>query len=425
MSIEKTILDNGLTVSTDSIPNFETISVGVFVNVGSVNESENLCGVSHFVEHMAFKGTTSRTAIQIAESIEAVGGHMNAYTSKEITAYHAKVLKEDLELAVDVITDIIQNSIFDDSEFEKERGVIIQEIRQTNDTPDDVVFDIFQSKCFENEPLGWPILGRIENVQSFAPQHLLNYMQTNYSTSKMILAAAGNVEHTHLVDLAQKYTTKLHCFDTEIPEQQRYTGGFINIDKNLEQKHIIVGFEGASHEAFDKLDLLVLSTALGGGMSSRLFQEIREKRGLAYSIFSYASSYRDSGVFGVYTGCDVDKSTEVVELIRDELKKASKNINEEEIKRAKTQIKTSLLMGLESSSNRMERIAKQHLLHGRFFTSEEMAKLIDETSIESIGVVLERILLTPPTMAVVGPGNEIEKLYGEFAQLGSGRTRLP
>lgn len=414
MTVKKTILSNGLTVATDTIENFETISVGIFTNIGSVNETEQQCGISHFVEHMAFKGTTNRTSLEISESIESVGGHMNAYTGKEITAYYAKVLKADSELAVDVISDIIQNSIFDRSEFEKERGVIIQEIKQLNDTPDDLVFDIFQGKCFENHSIGRPILGSIENINALQPSDLDTYLKTNYSTSNMILSASGNIDHDHLVDLANKYTSNLKNFEVKQPAIQKYSGGFIHREKDLEQTHITIGFEGVDHKASDKFDLFVLSMIIGGGMSSRLFQEIREKRGLAYSVFSYTSNYRDTGVFGIYAGCDINSTMDVVKIVRNELNKIERDITAAEIEKAKVQIKASLLMGLESSSARMERLANQHLIHGRFFTSEEIINLVDNVSIETATNAIKKLNASKPTMAVIGKGNNIEGLYEVF-----------
>lgn len=411
MAIQKTVLHNGLTVATDYIPNFETVSVGIFVKVGSVNETENLCGVSHFVEHMAFKGTERRTSLQISESIESAGGHMNAYTGKETTAFYAKVLKSDIELAVDVITDIVQNSTFDRAEFEVERGVIIQEIKQTNDTPDDVVFEIFQHKCFENEALGRQILGNIANIKRFQPQDLKNYLKSNYSASKMILAASGNVNHDEFVRLAEKYTDKIHDFETKSPDIQKYSGGFIHRQKDLEQRHIILGYEGGCHKSDIKYDLFILSTILGGGMSSRLFQEVREKRGLAYSVFSYIANYNDTGIFGVYAGCEIDKALDVIKVIRNEMSNAVNDISDDEVAKAKRQIKASLLMGLESSSARMERLANQYLLYNRFFSSDEIIAFIDAVNVDSARDVLNSMINTKPTLAVVGSDKNIEILH--------------
>ena len=411
--IEK--LENGLSVASDYIGNFETVSVGIFVNVGSVNETKDQSGVSHFVEHMAFKGTNKRSALQISSAIESVGGYMNAYTSKEITAFHVKVLKENIDLAIDVISDIVQNSVFDKSEFEKERGVIIQEIRQLNDAPDDFVFDMFQSKCFDGESLGTQILGSEENINSFEPNDLLGYVKNNYSSDKMILSVSGNIEHEQLLDSAKKYTDKFSSFETRSPDVQCYKGGFVFKKKELEQTHLILGFEGTSHTNPDKFNLFVFSTILGGGMSSRLFQEVREKRGLVYSIFSFNSAYKDTGTFGVYAACEDTKAKEVINLIKCELENATNNITEEEIQKAKMQIKASLLMGLENSSTRMERVANQFLLQKKFFSSQELTEMINNVTIESMARFVQNTVLTRPTLAVIGNGTDIENLYNDFA----------
>jgi predicted Zn-dependent peptidase len=408
MAIKKTILENGLTVATDNIDNFETVSLGLFVNVGSVNESNELCGISHFVEHMAFKGTETRTSLQISEAIESVGGFMNAFTSKEITAYYVKVLKGDLELAVDIIADIVQNSVFSMEEFEKERDVIIQEINQSNDTPDSLVFDLFQSQCFEDEKLGMPILGTVNNINSFAPRSLHDYVLNNYSSSKMIMTASGNVDHERFVHLVQQYTGKTKSFDTEGVETQKYKGGLIYKEKELEQMHIAIGFEGEAHAFPRRYDMMVLATIMGGGMSSRLFQEVREKRGLAYSVFAYQTNYRDTGVFGIYLGCDIKRAKEAVDVVNNEMAKIEAGISNEELARAKTQIKASYLMELESSSARMVRMANQHLLYGRFFSNSEVAEAIDNVSMDSILEVARRINGSKQTMAIVGKTEGIE-----------------
>ena len=414
MNIQKTKLKNGLTIATDNISNFETASIGVFVNVGSVNESEDQSGISHFVEHMAFKGTKKRSALDISSEIESVGGYMNAYTSKEVTAFHAKVLKENVELAVDVITDIIQNSIFEQKEFEKERGVIIQEIRQLNDTPDDLVFDMFQAKCFDGEKLGTQILGSEENILKFKPDDLEQYLSNNYSTDKMILCASGGIDHDYLVNLSDKYCDKMSSFDTSTPEKQTYKGGFIYKEKDLEQSHLVFGFEGSNHKSEYKFDLFVLSTILGGGMSSRLFQEIREKRGLVYSIFSFTSNYKDTGTFGIYSGCEPKKAPEVLKIIKEEVDKIGNTLTHEEVEKAKTQIKASLLMGLESSSSRMERIANQYLLQNQFLTPSEIAEKIEKITLESVVNASKIVFVTKPTLAVIGKCPQLERLYDDF-----------
>lgn len=403
-------LNNGITVATDTIDSFETVSLGLFVNIGSVNENAKQTGLSHFLEHMAFKGTTTRTALQISYAIESVGGYINAYTSKEITAFHAKVLKENVTLALDIITDIVQNSVFDEQEFAKEQGVIIQEIRQLNDAPDDYVFDMFQAKCYENEKLGTQILGSEDDILRYTPSDLDTYLKTKYSTDKIVLAASGKIEHKSFLELANNFTSGMKKFDVEPVEKQSYKGGFSFKQKELEQTHLIFGFEGVSHSSDDKFALSVLSAILGGGMSSRLFQEIREKRGLAYSVFSFCSNYRDSGTFGVYAACDDSKVEEVVKISLAEFEKIQHDIDETELNKAKMQLRASLLMGLESSSTRMERIANQYINHGKIVPLTEIVGKIEEISVESLKKVAQKIFATKPTLALIGKGQCAEKL---------------
>lgn len=411
MDIETSILENKLTIATDTISNFETVSLGLFVNIGSVNENENQQGISHFLEHMAFKGTEKRTALEISYAIESVGGFINAFTSKEMTAFHVKVLKDNVNLAVDIITDIVQNSTFEKSEFEREQGVIIQEIRQLNDSPDDLVFDMFQSKCFEGEKLGTQILGSEKDILSYKPIDLDNYIKSKYSSDKMVLAASGNIEPDNLKDLAEKYTTKLHSFEVPAVETQVYKGGFIFQKKQLEQTHLIYGTQGLSHNDDNKFALTILTTILGGGMSSRLFQEVREKRGLVYSIFAFNSNYKDTGTFGIYAACEDKKAREVIDIVRFECEKIAQDISQEELQKAKTQLKASLLMGLESSSTRMERLANQILLHKKISMPAETAQKIENIQIDSVKNVINQILKSKPTLAVIGNGKDIENLY--------------
>lgn len=407
-------LSNGLTVATDSIDSFETVSVGLFVNVGSVNENDKQTGVSHFLEHMAFKGTKARSALEISYAIESVGGFINAYTSKEVTAFHAKVLKEDVKLAVDIITDIVQHSTFDAAEFAKEQGVIIQEIRQLNDDPDDFVFDMFQAKCFDNERLGTQILGSEKDILSFTPADLSSYLNTKYSTDKMIMSASGNVNHDEFLDIVDGFTTGMKKFNVEPVEKQIYKGGFTFKQKDLEQTHLILGFEGLSHTSDEKFSLSILSTILGGGMSSRLFQEIREKRGLVYSVFSFCSNYKDTGTFGIYAACEDDKAKEVIEITTKELEKIRRDITDEELQKAKVQLKASLMMGLESSSTRMERLANQYLHLGRSIPPSEVISQIDSITKDDLRRTADKVLNTRQTLALIGKGKDADKLNANF-----------
>jgi predicted Zn-dependent peptidase len=351
---------------------------------------------------MAFKGTTSRTALDISKQIESVGGHINAYTSKEITAFYVKILKDDVKIGIDILADIVQNSIFNEEELEKERTVILQEISQTNDTPDDLVFDVFQAQCFKDQALGRPVLGYPENVKALKASNLKRYLADNYSADKIVISAAGNIEHEYLVELVDKYCRGMTTFDVVAPSPQVYTGGFTAKEKDIEQHHIVVGFEGLPHISEDKYVLTVLSTILGGGMSSRLFQEVREKRGLVYSILSFTSSYKDTGLFGVYAACEPTKSLEVLEVINSELKKAGDSISEEEVTKAKTQLIASFLMGLENSSARMERLADQLLLRKRVYSPNEVKALIASVDLEKIQCLCQK-LFKRPTLAILGP----------------------
>jgi predicted Zn-dependent peptidase len=411
MQIKTSKLHNGLTIATDCIENFETASIGIFVNIGSVNETPKQSGISHFLEHMAFKGTSKRTALEISKAIESVGGHINAYTSNEITAFHAKVLKNDVELAIDIITDILQDSKFDQKEFAKEQSVIIQEIHRTNDSPDILVFDMFQKKCFEGESLGMSILGPEENILAFKPTDLANYLKTKYSTKKMIFCASGNINHEAAVELTSKFATKMSSFEIEEPATQKYKGGFIYKKKELEQTHTVFGYEGLPHSAEDKYELNVLSTILGGGMSSRLFQEVREKRGLVYAIFTDGSNNKDTGIFCVYAGCADSKVKEVIDVISNEFEAIKNNLTDEEVQRAKVQIKASLLMGLESSGTRMQIMANQFITEGRFFTPKEITEKIDSVTKESVIKVANKVFSTKPTLAIIGNGTNIENIY--------------
>ena len=415
MTIKLTALPNGIKVFTDSIEGFESASIGIFVNVGSVDEKSGQEGLSHFLEHMAFKGTKTRSALQISSAIESVGGFINAYTGKEITAYHTKVLKKDVKLSIDILSDILLNSVFDKDEFEKERGVIIQEIRQVNDSPDDLVFDLFQEQAFKNTRLGTSILGSEERIQSYTTSDLENYIKSKYAPNRLIICASGAVDHNEIVEYAEKYTAGFSNFDVPIVEKQTYSGGVVSKAKDLEQVHYIAGYEGVSHTDNNKYDLCVLSAIIGGGMSSRLFQQIREKRGLVYSIFSFVSNYRDTGTFGYYAACAPEKAKDVMLYSNEEIDNILKNgVTREELERAKNQLKASLLMGLESSSTRMERMASQYFYHGRIMDMTEVAKNIDAVNQDSIKHIAEKILTTNnTTTAIVGPKDEINNILQE------------
>lgn len=400
---KKTVLGNNLTIVTDTISHVETVSLGAWFNVGARFETQAQNGLSHVLEHMAFKGTKSRTALKISETIESVGGYLNAYTSRESTAYYARVLKEHAPLAVDILGDILQNSTFAEAELKREKQVILQEIGQTQDTPDDIVFDYFQDTCYPDQPVGRSILGPVENVKGFTSEQVQSYMQNHYFTKNMVFAAAGNIDHDALVDLVQKH------FEV-FPEGERpkcleasYQGGDFRVQKDLEQVHVVAGFKGVKLGDDLYFPQMLATTLLGGGMSSRLFQEVREKRGLVYTISAFATSATDSGIFGVYAGTGPEQVKELLPVVAEELNKAKTSLKEEELNRAKAQLKASLMMGLESTSQRCERLANNILFHGRIIDISETIKKIEAVTLSDIYGYLSLVLKTTPTLTTLGP----------------------
>lgn len=409
MTVSKTRLPNGLLIATDRMEGVETTSIGAWIDVGARNETVELNGISHMLEHMAFKGTKLRTARAIAEEIEAVGGHLNAYTSREQTAYFARVVSGDLGLAVDILSDILQNSIFEAHELERESSVIIQEIGQVQDTPDDLIFDQLQETAFPDQPLGRSILGTIESVKTFDNVTLKSYMDRSYAASNMALIASGNVNHEQFVSLVQKGFGDLRVGNESQIEPGDYCGGDWRENRDLEQVHLLIGFQGLPFEDDDFYAAQILSTILGGGMSSRLFQEIREERGLSYSIFSFLSSYTDCGLFGVYAGTGESQITELMPVICDQLNLMKESVTNEELSRAKTQHKAGMKMALESSMSRCEQLGRQILIYGRPIPMNEIIHKIEAVEIESISRVANRILSSgPPTVAAIGPISKLE-----------------
>lgn len=409
-------LSNGLRIATDYIPHVETVSLGAWFNVGSRNEEKSVNGISHVLEHMAFKGTKSRSALQISETIESVGGYLNAYTSRETTAYYARVLKEHAHLAVDILGDILQNSVFEKEELDKEKKVILQEIGQSQDTPDDVIFDYFQNTCYPDQAMGRSILGPAENVMGFSHEQVKQYMADHYSTNNMIFAAAGNIDHDTLVHMIEE---SLKGFPTgsNLPKSPAvYKGGDCRKQKDLEQTHLVIGFKGKSLNDEDYYTQMVAATMLGGGMSSRLFQEVREKRGLVYTISAFAQAATDSGIFGIYAGTGPDQATELLPVIATELNKARTAFTIEELNRAKAQIKASLLMGLESTSHRCERMANHMLYFGKVVETTNVVKKIEAMDLAHIHGYMDDMLSSAPTLASLGPIQNVMD-YDQFKKL--------
>lgn len=407
--IRVTTLANGLRVATDPMGSVETASVGVWVEAGSRYEGAAISGVSHFLEHMVFKGTRRRDARAIAEEIEAVGGHLNAHTSREYTAFYAKVLKENLPLAVDIIADILQDPLIDPTELGRERTVVLQEIMQAQDTPDDIIFDRFQETAFPKQALGRPVLGAPDLIEAMSREVLAAYMRNHYGAPRMVLAAAGRVDHDDVVAMAEAAFDRLPPPAPAEREPALYRGGDFREERDLEQVHLVLGFRGVGYRDPDFYAISVLSTLLGGGMSSRLFQEAREKRGLVYSIYSFPSAYSDTGVFGIYAGTGETEVEELLPLICDELRAVTRDVGEAEIARARAQMRAGMLMSLESTSSRCEQLARQLMIFGRPVPMSETVAKVEAVNRDAVIRSAQRLLELPPTMAALGP---IERVAG-------------
>jgi predicted Zn-dependent peptidase len=388
----------------------ETVSFGAYIGAGTRHETAAENGVAHFLEHMAFKGTASRSAVDIAEAIENVGGHINAYTSREQTAYYVKLLKEDLSLGVDIIGDILCHSSFDADELERERGVILQEIGQANDTPDDIVFDHFQSAAYPSQPMGRPVLGTEQIIRGMKREALPGFMRQHYTPENMVIAACGNLEHDQVVELVQQHFADLPKCEAEAPMPADYTGGEFREVRALDQAHIVLGFSAPGYGEPDYYPSMLLSTLLGGGMSSRLFQEIREKRGLVYSIYSFTAPAADGGLFGIYAGTGESEAAELMPVTLEELGKVQQHVTAAELNRARAQLKAGLLMSLESTGSRCEQVARQWQIFGRIIPAAETVAKIEAVTEADIHAVAAKIFRTRPTLATLGPISQVPKL---------------
>jgi predicted Zn-dependent peptidase len=406
MSVELTRLPSGLSVITDRMPHLETASLGVWVGSGSRDEQPDEHGISHLLEHMAFKGTGRRSAREIAETIEAVGGDLNAATSVETTAYYARVLKADVPLGIDILADILSNPSFDAGELKREQNVIVQEIGASEDNPDDVLFDHLQSVAFPRQPIGRSILGTPDTVRSFNSDKLRAYLGRNYRAPDMMLVAAGAVEHAAVVDLVTKHFGSFRGPAAPIPSSATFGGGAHVEKRELEQAHIALAMEGLPQRHPDLFSLQVFTVALGGGMSSRLFQEVREKRGLCYTISAFHMPYLDTGMFGLYSGTDQADAAELMQVVVDQIADATETLEEKEVARVKAQMKASLLMALESSNARAEQIARQMLYYGRPIPLDEIVAKVDAVTAESARAAGRALLgRSRPAIAALGPGS--------------------
>lgn len=393
-SVSFSQLPNGLRVVTESMLGVPSVTMGIWVENGSRFERADQAGISHYLEHLFFKGTERRNAAQIAEEFDAVGGVLNAFTGKEYTCYYGKVLAEHMHVAEDILSDVFLHSRFDPEEIDRERSVILQEILQVEDTPDDYVHDLFNLQYWPEHALSYPICGRVETVEGFGQAHFLDFIEQRYRPNRIIIAAAGNLEHARVVEWANRNFGGLSGTTTmpeEAPPQPWH--GVACVPKALEQMHVCLGVPGLSQLAEERYAGYLLNSALGGGMSSRLFQEIREKRGRAYSVYSFLSSYRDAGYLGIYVGTSPQWVEEVVHVILAELDKLkAEGLQPQELTRVKNQLKGNMLLGLETSDSRMSRIAKNQIYFGADVAPDEVAARIDAVANDEIIDLAQRLL---------------------------------
>lgn len=403
-------LDNGMLIASDVMDSIETVSVSVLVKTGSRYEDEKNNGISHFLEHMAFKGTEKRSAKEIAEEFDKIGGHFNAYTSREKTVYYAKVLKNDLETAVDILSDILQNSKFDQAELDRERGVILEEMKMVADTPDEQVFEHFQETAYPNQPFGRSILGTTDIIKSVTRDDIVSYVNQHYGFNNIIIAGAGNLKHEQFGELIQSKFNNFASNVSTSKEAAKYQGGDVRIEKDLEQVQFVLGFDGVGYADPNYYNQQILSIVAGGGMSSRLFQEVREKRGLCYTISAFGSSYTDCGMFSIYAGTSDTTANELIDVTAAELLKLTSDIHEDELHRAKAQLKASLLMSQESSVARAEKLAGNHSVFGRYVPVKELIEKIEKVDVASVQNFAKKIFSKDmrPTVASMG---KISKLY--------------
>jgi predicted Zn-dependent peptidase len=413
--VRHTVLPGGLRIVTEAMPTVRSVTVGIWVGVGSRDEAPSLAGASHYLEHLLFKGTKRRDAMTISSAIDAVGGEMNAFTSKEYTCFYARVLDTDLPLAVDMVCDLVTSSVIKAADVESERGVILEEIAMHEDDPTDMVHDQFAQVLFGDGPLGRPVLGSVESIETIGRSAIAGYYRRRYRPQDMVVAVAGNVDHASVVRLVRAAfaTAGLDAGDAS-PAGPRLgaqraagIGGVRVIRRTTEQANVVLGTPGMSRRDDRRFALGVLNAALGGGMSSRLFQEVREKRGLAYSVYSYHAQYADTGLFGIYAGCVPRKVDDVLAICREEVEKVTDHgITAEELERGKGQLRGSLVLGLEDTGSRMSRIGKAELVYGELLSVDHIIDRINRVSLDDVSVVAAEVLTATPTLAVVGPFDE-------------------
>jgi len=412
MSVKRSVHSSGLRIVTEEVPSVRSAAVGIWVNVGSRDEAPVTAGASHFLEHLLFKGTTSRTALEISSSIESVGGEMNAFTSKEYTCFYARVIDTDLPMAIDVVSDLITSSIVTALDVDAERKVVLEEIAMRDDDPSDLVHDLFSDTYYGDTPIGRPILGTTDSINGMSRSTVFNYYKKKYLPQDLVVAVAGNIKHKKVVAMVEQALSRDSFLDVlaapvirpNIPVKNTKQQSVGLLNKKSEQAHMFYGMEGVSRADERRFAMGVLSAALGGGMSSRLFQEIREKRGLAYSVYAHAQQFAGSGVLGFYAGCNPTKAIEVVEIIRSVLSDVADNgMTHEEIERAKGAVRGSLVLSQEDTGSRMSRIGKNEIVYGQVMDFDDILKAISRVSAEDIHEIASEFLVKTPTLALVGP----------------------
>ena len=412
MTMRKTVHPSGLRIVTEEIPNVRSAAFGIWVNVGSRDETPKVAGASHFLEHLLFKGTKTRTALDISSSIEAVGGEMNAFTSKEYTCFYARVIDTDLPLAIDVISDLITSSIARPEDVEAERKVVLEEISMRDDDPSDLVHDLFSETFYGDIPVGRPILGTVDSINELSRTSIFNYYKKRYLPKDLVVAVAGNIKHQRVIDQVIQALSRDGFLAGEDAQASIRTSSPVKrngtpvglIYRKTEQAHLFLGVDGVARNDERRFAMSVLSAALGGGMSSRLFQEIREKRGLAYSVYTYAQQFAGTGMLGCYAGCSPQKATEVVSIIREIFHDVAVNgLTHEELIRAQGAVRGTLVLSQEDTGSRMSRIGKSELVHGEVLGFDEILSAISAVTSSQIRELAGEFLTKSPTLAVVGP----------------------
>jgi len=412
MSVRRSVLPSGLRIVTEEVASVRSAAIGIWVNVGSRDETPAVAGASHFLEHLLFKGTSRRTALEISSSIESVGGEMNAFTSKEYTCFYARVIDTDLPMAIDVISDLITSSVVSALDVDAERKVVLEEIAMRDDDPSDLVHDLYAETYYGDTQLGRPILGTIDSINNMSRSSIFNYYKKRYLPQDLVVAVAGNIKHKKVVEMVQKALSVDGFLDVtgapvirpNAPIKRAAQKSVGLISRKTEQAHMFYGMEGVARHDDQRFAMGIMASALGGGMSSRLFQEIREKRGLAYSVYAYAQQFAGSGQIGFYAGCKPDKALEVLEIIREVLAEVADNgMSHEEIERAKGAVRGSLVLSQEDSGSRMSRIGKNEIVYGHVMGFDDILKAVTRVNEQDIRKIANAYLTRTPTLALVGP----------------------